>query len=84
MPSDHNPGNRSHDVPVFTAAIDFNPCNGNSSMADKVIAEERRLKEARAAGVPWGPYLAERQCFGLREIRIQNQGTPDAPRYRNV
>jgi hypothetical protein len=53
-------------------------------MADKVIAEERRLKEARAAGVPWGPYLAERQCFGLREIRIQNQGTPDAPRYRNV
>jgi hypothetical protein len=23
-------------------------------------------------------------CFRLREIRIQNQGTPDAPRYRNV
>jgi hypothetical protein len=44
-------------------------------MADKVIAEERRLKEARAAGVPWkkwGPYLAERQWGTVREDYSEN------------
>jgi hypothetical protein len=55
--------------------IDFNPINENSSVANKVIAEERRLQEARASGVPWkkwGPYLAERQWGTVREDYSEN------------
>jgi hypothetical protein len=39
-------------------------------MANKIIAEEQRLKEARVSGVPWkqwGPYLSERQWGTVRE-----------------
>ncbi len=39
-------------------------------MAQQIIAEEQRLKDAREMGTPWkkwGPYLSERQWGTVRE-----------------
>ncbi|HEX2928976.1 MAG TPA: glucosidase, partial [Candidatus Binatia bacterium] len=44
-------------------------------MANKVIAEQRRLDEARETGAPWkkwGPYLSERQWGTVREDYSEN------------
>src|SRR5262245_50694893 len=44
-------------------------------MADKIIAEQGRLDEARETGAPWkqwGPYLSERQWGTVREDYSEN------------